>query len=686
LSESSPIAKMLMLLGGDAKEFEKTMDRGIRSLQKLERESNRTGKALTMGLTVPIAAMGAAAVLNFNKQEQAEMKLRAAFEVTGREVNANMIRAKAYASSLQLVATTGDETVLKLLQLATIQGMNADQSERAARNAIGMAAAFDVNEESAIRMTAALEAGDAGLLRRYIPALKQAKDNTEAVAMAQEMLSNAFELAKAEAQSFGGILQQTTNELGDLSEGFGAIIAERSKPFASNIREIVRDLNAMDDSTKGALVTMGGLLAVIGPVYLGIGSLAAGIRILNTTMWKNPYLAVGAGILAIGTAALFSESRVSKLTKELREQIGVEGNLTGELEERKDIQRQLLELRKEELKYELLEANTPVNMPTAYGSKLAEIWRKQEALRLLHHESIDLEKAQKNLGDQIDENTDIVDDAADKYEGLNGQLRKYAEEIDAILNIEDELSWRQTVELQHLNEKHEALQNEINLRKMLASLKIDTVDLPNMPQLNDPTKQDRMRSERINNSIGYLGDKLKTVDKPMGALPEVITETHQGIEALTLVTDGWVNTFGQGLDNIFTKGQDINDVLSNMKNLFASALFQKGFQLLMTGGLSGTGFFGDGGGLFGLLGFADGGRPPVGRTSIIGEEGPELWIPDQAGTIIPNDVITGRSGVSSGNGSSAAFQKLDIEVRVKDVRIKGTDVVISFYNSKRKLR
>ena len=42
-----------------------------------------------------------------------------------------------------------------------------------------------------------------------------------------------------------------------------------------------------------------------------------------------------------------------------------------------------------------------------------------------------------------------------------------------------------------------------------------------------------------------------------------------------------------------------------------------------------------------LPGFANGGRPPVGRASIVGEKGPELFVPSSAGTIIPNDRIGG---------------------------------------------
>ncbi len=41
-------------------------------------------------------------------------------------------------------------------------------------------------------------------------------------------------------------------------------------------------------------------------------------------------------------------------------------------------------------------------------------------------------------------------------------------------------------------------------------------------------------------------------------------------------------------------------------------------------------------GLFGFLGFAEGGRPGVGVPSIVGENGPELFIPDGAGTIVPH--------------------------------------------------
>ena len=48
----------------------------------------------------------------------------------------------------------------------------------------------------------------------------------------------------------------------------------------------------------------------------------------------------------------------------------------------------------------------------------------------------------------------------------------------------------------------------------------------------------------------------------------------------------------------------------------------------------------------GLPGFAAGGRPPVGRPSIVGEKGPELFVPRQAGTIVPNNQLGGGGSTS----------------------------------------
>jgi hypothetical protein len=57
------------------------------------------------------------------------------------------------------------------------------------------------------------------------------------------------------------------------------------------------------------------------------------------------------------------------------------------------------------------------------------------------------------------------------------------------------------------------------------------------------------------------------------------------------------------------------------------------------GGGAGGGASSGGVGMGSMLGFADGGRPPLDRPSIVGERGKELFWPDAAGQIISNDEI-----------------------------------------------
>ena len=56
-----------------------------------------------------------------------------------------------------------------------------------------------------------------------------------------------------------------------------------------------------------------------------------------------------------------------------------------------------------------------------------------------------------------------------------------------------------------------------------------------------------------------------------------------------------------------------------------------------------------------LLGFAEGGTPPLNKPSIVGENGPELFVPKSAGTIIPNNKVAAM-GSSSGSAVANAAQ------------------------------
>nr|BAR36903.1 phage tape measure protein [uncultured Mediterranean phage uvMED] len=99
------------------------------------------------------------------------------------------------------------------------------------------------------------------------------------------------------------------------------------------------------------------------------------------------------------------------------------------------------------------------------------------------------------------------------------------------------------------------------------------------------------------------------------------------------------------LDGSKSLSESLSGILRQLGGQFLSA----GIGSIGRDGQKGTG-------LFGLLGFANGGRPPVGRPSIVGERGPELFVPDRAGTIIPNGAMGGANVTVNVDASGSSVE------------------------------
>lgn len=107
----------------------------------------------------------------------------------------------------------------------------------------------------------------------------------------------------------------------------------------------------------------------------------------------------------------------------------------------------------------------------------------------------------------------------------------------------------------------------------------------------------------------------------------------------------------------------VRSMIQELIYLESKAKMMDMFKSLKSGGGGGGimdmlgGLFGGGGGMggpanfdpFNMIAFADGGSPPVGQASLVGERGPELFVPRTAGTIIPNNQLSSMGGGSTIN-------------------------------------
>ena len=200
--------------------------------------------------------------------------------------------------------------------------------------------------------------------------------------------------------------------------------------------------------------------------------------------------------------------------------------------------------------------------------------------------------------------------------------------------------------------KTAAERSEDRVNKLRDALKQFETDLP---VLQDLMKDFSLEMEGMTSSIPMALDSVQRELRKLMSVSFMVTTSAQTIgdafgESFKGIVKGTM-TAQDALRNLFSRTADA--FLDMAAQMIAKQIQMKilGIGLNFAGGLfSGGGSAGANNIAFGsqnlgintasnFSGFADGGRPPVGRASIVGERGPELFVPDRAGTIIPNNAM-----------------------------------------------
>jgi hypothetical protein len=157
---------------------------------------------------------------------------------------------------------------------------------------------------------------------------------------------------------------------------------------------------------------------------------------------------------------------------------------------------------------------------------------------------------------------------------------------------------------------------------------------------SDLTDEQRLKIEQLAESTSKLNDKNK----------EIEDQLRRNAEAGRFMGDAIADALSDAIFN----GTKLDQVAKNLvKSLGSTAL-----RGLLTGqgpfGIGGQGILGGLSGFFsGLFGGAraDGGPVSAGRAYLVGERGPEIFMPGASGSIIPNG---GRSSSAGGSGSTGS--------------------------------
>lgn len=142
-----------------------------------------------------------------------------------------------------------------------------------------------------------------------------------------------------------------------------------------------------------------------------------------------------------------------------------------------------------------------------------------------------------------------------------------------------------------------------------------------------------------------------------GGLRDIEESSLKSAQAMQEMADGVGASFQRAFDSAVLSGEKFSDVLKGLAMDIAKLVVQQQVSKPLAAGVSS--FMGD---IFSSMDFfADGGRPSIGRPSVVGERGPELFVPDASGTILPN-------GAAMAGGGGNKFATINLTVNALDPR------------------
>ena len=136
-----------------------------------------------------------------------------------------------------------------------------------------------------------------------------------------------------------------------------------------------------------------------------------------------------------------------------------------------------------------------------------------------------------------------------------------------------------------------------------------------------------------------IGDELRDHNSERAEALELDGKLHEATKGIKSNFEMIGESIASGVSDNLTAAiqgtKTLGEAAKSILNDLSSTLIKLGVNTIL-GGIA-PGIFGS----LPMLNFASGGRPPTGRPSLVGEKGPELFVPKRSGTIIPNDKLGG---------------------------------------------
>jgi hypothetical protein len=594
--------------------------------KKIQAFGNRVrniGLGMSASLTAPLTLFAKQSVGDFAEAARAVADVEAALKSTGNTAGKTSEELQKFASDAQFRTLYQDEEILKSLtaNLLTFKNVSGDTFDRAQSAALDMSARLGQDlQSSAIQLGKALNdpvAGLAALSRvgiqftdaqeEMIKGLVKSGDLLKAQGMILDEVESQFKgaaEAQANAGGLGGV-NEFNKQLSEIRETIGGLIVEIGAPFLEMLNGWLEAFRGLAPETQRMIVigasiaaVLGPVLAILGPIISAFAALAPMIAALASPIgvFIAAVAAVSVALDAMGVTFEQQWNAVVALFNGIVDQLrlGVRlisqlftGDLSGVLQTMKEMWVNLWQ--------------TIANVLDALFPGLTETisaWARG-ILTLIQEAWEGLVEFVKTTWTAV--STSVTTATTTIITAIRDMETMALEAVMAMVNgIKD---W---------------IGAKLNAVWETAKAGIDSVK-----GAFQGLYQAVVGGSYIPDMVTEIGQHMATLDenlvKPAEAATKEVASLFQGLAG---TVKSYISEFIK--TGKFDLERFIADISSKLIDWGLDTIFKNLF-----GGLGG------GGGLLGGL-FAKGGNPPLNKPSIVGENGPELFIPKVRGTIVSN--------------------------------------------------
>lgn len=482
------------------------------------------------------------------------------------------------------------------------------------------------------------------------------------------------------------------NAAGDLTSAIGGKLLPAVLPLVKGATELVKAFGQLPDPIQNGTVAVLGAAAAaailtpaIGTLNGLIATLAGGTvlkaAITGLSVVGEKALAAAAGKYALATAVTAANTKITAMTVSVGllslalkalpfvAVASAVGIFIGQIAESKRIQGEL---------NDLLETGTVQQYEAALATHertLAEIEYQKTVRALLPGALGGAARAGDVALERITKRTETLKKAIQVIKGQladgmigGGGLPDTSDDDNKLLDLDNKRK-DMSLRLLDLNDRLRAAQ-ENEQQRLAATIALmvrkqeiaesDLLPIQRQNELNQAHSDFRKEIFAIDRRIAdqrakEIADAAEGFEAQMAhqdQLREAIAEQKSAYEDLNIAfRNGIVDSILDAVDGTRSLKDSLLGVIKSMARLILQQQLLnalKGFNLFgpspsategfgvtpMTSNLDFSGAF------------ANGGRPPVGKAALIGERGPELFVPSRAGTIIPNNALGGSSNIT----------------------------------------